>query len=326
MILVVGGAGFIGSHMCKALAKTNQAFTVFDNLKRGHRTALRGSPLIVGDLRNIDEIKTVFQENKIEVVIHFAACIEVGESIHDPAKFYENNVIGTWNLLEAMRKTGVDKLVFSSTAAVYGEPESTPIHEDHPKRPTSPYGDTKWAVERMLQAYDQAYGLKAVALRYFNAAGADPEGEIGEDHRPETHLIPRILLNALGKADFRIFGNDYDTPDGTCVRDYVHVSDLAIAHMKAVDYLRSGGKSNAFNLGNGRGFSVKEIVEVASKVTWTALNPQIEPRRPGDPATLVASNQKARETLGWNPQYGDLETIVQHAWNWTRANPDGYPE
>lgn len=324
MILVVGGAGFIGSHMAKLLAAEGREFVVFDNLERGHRAALRGAPLHVGDLRNREQVQAVFLQNRIDLVIHFAAYIEVGESVSDPAKFYENNVVGTLNLLRAMREAGVGKIVFSSTAAIYGEPESTPIGEDHPKRPTSPYGDTKWAVERMLQAYDQAYGMRSVALRYFNAAGADPDGEIGEDHRPETHLIPRVLLNALGRAEFKIFGDDYETADGTCVRDYVHVTDLASAHLRAVDYLEAGGQTDAFNLGNGRGFSVREIVDVASRVTDVALDPKIEARRPGDPAVLVASNERARDVLGWRPMYDDTEEIVTHAYRWFRENPEGY--
>lgn len=324
MILVVGGAGFIGSHMCKALEAAGEPFFVLDNLERGHEAALRGARLVRCDLRDKEAVADVFRQNEVEAVVHFAAYIEVGESVAAPAKFYENNVMGTWNLLEAMRGAGVDKLVFSSTAAVYGEPVEVPIPESHPTRPTNPYGETKLAVERMLSAYGSAYGVRSVALRYFNAAGADPDGEIGEDHRPETHLIPRILLSVLGRAEFKVFGDDYDTPDGTCVRDYVHVCDLASAHLGALSYLRSGGTSTAFNLGNGVGFSVKEVVDAVSEVTGHAVDPDVAPRREGDPARLVASSEAARRVLGWEPRCPGLDQIVAHAWAWYRSRPTGY--
>jgi UDP-glucose 4-epimerase len=324
VVLVVGGAGFIGSHLLKSLQAAGEPLLVFDNLERGHRAALRGARLVEGDLRRPGSIQEVFRNNEIEAVVHFAAYIEVGESVADPSKFYENNVIGTWHLLEAMREAGVSRLVFSSTAAVYGEPERTPIPEAHATAPTNPYGDSKLAVERMLRAYGDAYGLRSVALRYFNAAGADPEGEIGEDHRPETHLIPRILLSVLGKAEFKIFGDDYDTPDGTCIRDYVHVSDLASAHLAAIQYLRGGGASDVMNLGNGKGFSVREVMQTVRDVTGRKFDPPVVARREGDPARLVALSDKARQTLGWTPQFADLGTIVSHAWNWYQSHPEGY--
>lgn len=324
MILVVGGAGFIGSHMLKALEAASEKVLVFDNLERGHLKALRGHRLVQGDLRRPKEVQAVFAENDIQLVIQFAAYIEVGESVAEPEKFFENNVVGTQNLVEAMVGAGVDKLVFSSTAAIYGEPQVTPIPEDHPKAPTNPYGESKLRAESMLAEFGQRSGLRTVALRYFNAAGADPEGEIGEDHRPETHVIPRLLLNVLGRADFRVFGDDYDTPDGTCVRDYVHVCDLVSAHMAAVDYLRQGGMSDAMNLGNGTGFSVRQVIDTVRSVTGSEIDPPVVARRPGDPARLVACSDRARERLGWTPQYPDLETIVQHAWHWFQSHPEGY--
>ncbi|MBS1715991.1 MAG: UDP-glucose 4-epimerase GalE [Armatimonadetes bacterium] len=310
--------------MCKALEAAGEPFFVLDNLERGHEAALRGARLVRCDLRDRDAVAEVFRQNDIEAVIHFAAYIEVGESVSEPARFYENNVVGTWNLLEAMRSTGVGRLVFSSTAAVYGEPDEVPIPESHPKRPTNPYGETKLAVEGMLRWYEAAHGIRSVALRYFNAAGSDPDGEIGEDHRPETHLIPRILLSVLGRADFKVFGDDYDTPDGTCVRDYVHVCDLCAAHLGALRYLGAGGTTAAFNLGNGVGFSVQEVVDVVAEVTGRRLEPEVAPRRSGDPARLVASSGAARTALGWAPEHGRLDEIVGTAWGWFRSRPSGY--
>jgi len=261
----------------------------------------------------------------IEVVIHFAGSIQVGESVRQPAEYWENNFVGTLNLLEAMREAGLSKLVFSSTAAVYGEPEVVPIPEDHPKKPTSPYGETKFAVEMALSAYERAYGLRSIALRYFNAAGSDPDGVFGEDHDPETHLIPAAILSAMGKtAPMQIFGTDYPTLDGTCVRDYVHVMDLAEAHRLAVRALRDGAPSNQYNLGNGQGFSVREVLQMVQEVTGLVIPHSEGPRRDGDPAVLVASSEKIRAELGWSPQYPDLGSMVSHAWNWRRAHPDGY--
>jgi UDP-glucose 4-epimerase len=324
MILVAGGAGFIGSHMVKRLEQEGEPFVVLDNLERGHLAALRGAPLVKADLRDRDSLRSVFARHDIDVVLHFAASIEVGESVKDPAAFWENNVVGSWNLLEAAREARVSQFVFSSTAAVYGEPHRTPLDEDHPTAPTNPYGDTKLAVERMLEAYEAAYGLRSVRLRYFNAAGADPDGELGEDHSPETHLIPRVLLKALGRAEFRIFGDDYPTRDGTCVRDYIHVSDLVEAHLGAVGLLRSGGGSAVCNLGNGLGYSVKEVVATVERVTGIRVRAEVAPRRPGDSATLVASSAKAKGLLGWRPRYPGLEPMIEHAFAWFKTHPNGY--
>ncbi len=326
VILVVGGAGFIGSHMVRALHQAGEDVLVLDNLEKGHLAALRGAPLVKADLRDRGALDQVFSDHDIEAVLHFAAYIEVGESVQNPARYYENNVLGSLNLAQAAVTAGVKQFVFSSTAAVYGEPVEVPIPEGHPKKPTNPYGNTKLAVERMLRDFDPAYGLKSVCLRYFNAAGSDPDGTIGEDHRPETHLIPRILLHLLGQGDFKVFGNDYDTPDGTCVRDYVHVVDLATAHLLALRYLRDGGRSSVFNLGNGQGHSVNQVLEAVRIVTGLPLHPQVVPRRPGDPARLVASSDRARSVLGWEPQFSGLETMIAHAWAWTSQHPNGYPD
>jgi len=325
MILVVGGAGYIGSHMCKLLREAGEEHLVFDNLEQGHREALQGSPLFEGDLRRPEDLAEVFRRHPIDTVMHFAAYIAVGESVQHPGKYYRNNVTGVLNLLEAMVEAGVKRLIFSSTAAIFGDPRYVPIDEDHPKAPTSPYGDSKWAVERMLEAFDRAHGLRSVCLRYFNASGADPDGLLGEDHRPETHLIPAVLLAVLGKApQVRIFGTDYDTPDGTCIRDYIHIMDLAEAHLLAVRHLREGGASERFNLGNGKGYSVREVIDTVERVVGREVPKEEAPRRPGDSARLVASSAKAERVLGWKPRYPELETIVRHAWNWRRAHPDGY--
>lgn len=326
MILVCGGAGYIGSHMAKRLRQEGIDHIVFDNLERGNLSAIGGSPFEKGDLRNPADIERVLTRYPITLAMHFAAYIEVGESVQDPAKFWENNVGAVWNLLEGCRRNGISRFVFSSTAAVYGEPQQVPIPEDHPKNPTNPYGDTKLAVERMLASYDRAYGLRSVCLRYFNACGCDPEGELGEDHRPETHLIPRILLAAVGKApEVTVFGTDYDTPDGTCIRDYVHVCDLADAHLRAVKYLESGSESTQFNLGSGNGFSVNEVINSVRLATGKEFPVKYGDRRPGDPARLVADSTRARQVLGWSPQFDDVEACVRHAYAWMQANPDGYP-
>jgi UDP-glucose 4-epimerase len=325
MILVVGGAGYIGSHMLKLLRDAGEEHLVLDNFEHGHREALRGSPCVEGDLRSQDDLDKVFEENDIDLVMHFAAHISVGESVREPAKYWNNNTFGVLNLLEAMGRHGVGRFVFSSTAAIFGEPQYVPIDEDHPKSPTSPYGDSKLAAERILSAYDRTAGLQSVCLRYFNAAGADPAGEIGEDHRPEEHLIPVAILSALGKRPpMKIFGTDYDTPDGTCVRDYVHVLDLAQAHLLAVNHLRAGGESRRYNLGNGQGFSVKEILDTTSKVTNLPVPHEVGPRRPGDPAKLIASSARIRDDWRWQPAFPDVEEIIGHAWNWHRRHPDGY--
>lgn len=326
MILVCGGAGYIGSHMIKLLRAEGIDHIVFDNLERGNAPAVKVSRFERGDLRNRAEIGAVLDKYPITLVMHFAAYIEVGESVKDPAAFWQNNVIAVWNLLEECRTRNINQIVFSSTAAVYGEPTMIPIPEDHPKNPANPYGETKLAVERMLGNYNDAYGIRSVCLRYFNACGADPAGELGEDHRPETHLIPRVLLAAAGRApEITVFGTDYETPDGTCIRDYVHVSDIAAAHLLAVRYLESGGATDQFNLGSGNGFSVKEVISAAKEVVGHDFPVGYGERRAGDPARLIADSRRAREVLGWQPQFDDVRVCVRHAWDWMQANPDGYP-
>lgn len=326
MILVLGGAGYIGSHFLQRLRETGEPHLVFDNLEQGHVGALQGSPFFRGDVRNADDLKRVFSENpSIDVVIHFAAYIAVGESVQNPGKYFSNNTLAVVGLLEAMREANLNKIVFSSTAAIFGEPQYVPIDEKHPKAPTSPYGDSKLFVERIFEAYDVSQNLKSVCLRYFNAAGADPEARIGEDHHPETHLVPVAILAAAGRAPaLKVFGTDYDTPDGTCVRDYIHVLDLAEAHLLAVKHLRAGGESRRYNLGNGQGFSVKQVIETVGKVTGKEVPHEEGPRRPGDPAKLIAASDAIRNDWGWNPKYPELETIVQHAWNWHQSHPNGY--
>ena len=326
MILVVGGAGYIGSHMLKLLRDQGEAHLVFDNFENGHRDALQGSDAVEGDLRNPNDLLEAFARHRdIDVVMHFAAYISVGESVREPSKYWHNNTAGVLNLLDAMRKAGINKFVFSSTAAIFGEPQYVPIDEEHPKNPTSPYGQTKLAVERMLQDFDPGHGLKSVCLRYFNAAGADPEGKIGEDHDPEEHLIPVAMQAALGnRPAMKVFGTDYDTPDGTCVRDYIHVLDLAQAHLAAVKHLRAGGESRQYNLGNGKGFTVRQVLDTTEKVIGKPVPREDGPRRPGDPATLIASSEKITKDWNWKPKYPDLETIIRHAWEWHRTHPAGY--
>ncbi len=324
-VLVTGGAGYIGSHTVAELLDAKEDVIVLDNLEKGHREAVLGGKFIQADLRNIDEIRKVFKENDIEAVIHFAAYIEVGESVANPLKYYNNNVIGTLNLLTAMQEAGVNKIVFSSTAATYGIPESIPIKENDKTVPINPYGETKLTVEKILKWADSAYAIKYHVLRYFNACGAHVSGKIGEAHSPESHLIPIVLQVAQGKRDeIKLFGNDYNTIDGTCVRDYVHVSDLAQAHVLALKNLRKGADSNTFNLGNGTGFSNREVVEVARAVTGETIKATDAPRRPGDPDTLVASAEKAVNILGWKPKYNDLNKIIETAWNWHSSHPNGY--
>ena len=316
-ILVVGGAGYIGSHMVKLLGKQACQVTVFDNLSFGHVNAVLHGELVVGDLADVEALEQLFATRSFDVVMHFASSILVGESVADPAKYYRNNFTNTQNLLDVMVKHNVKRFVFSSTAAIFGEPEYTPIDEKHNKLPINPYGRSKWMVEQMLEDYDRAYGLKSICLRYFNACGADPDGELGERHDPETHLIPLILQVASGKRDaITVFGQDYDTKDGTCIRDYVHISDLCMAHWLAINYLKENGLSQRFNLGNGEGFSVQEVIEVCQQVTGKHIAVIQGKRREGDPAVLVADSSQARSIFGWQPQYGDLETIVSHAWAW----------
>lgn len=326
-VMVTGGAGYIGSHTVAALLERGEEIVVVDNLQQGHKEALLGGKLYVGDLRDTDFLNTVFKENNIDAVIHFAANSLVGESMRIPGRYYHNNVYGTLCLLEQMNAYNVNKIVFSSTAATYGEPENVPIDEFDRTLPTNAYGETKLAMEKMMKWFDVAHGIKSISLRYFNAAGAHQSGLIGEDHRPETHLVPIVLEAALGKRPhISVFGDDYDTPDGTCIRDYIHVSDLADAHVLAVDRLRSGADSSVYNLGNGQGFSVKEVIEIARSVTGKAISAVVEPRRSGDPAVLVASSQRARSDLGWNPRRSKLEDIIQSAWNWHKEHPHGYAE
>lgn len=316
-ILICGGAGDIGSNINKLLSQNGYDTIVFDNLVYGHRELVKWGRLIEGDLSDVPAINRVFEQNKIDAVFHFAAYAYVGESVHEPAKYYHNNVICTLNLLEAMRKHGCEKIIFSSTCATYGIPETVPITEDMPQNPINPYGATKLMVERIFKDYAAAYGLKFAVLRYFNAAGADPEGEIGEWHQPETHLIPLVLDAAAGvRESIQVFGTDYPTPDGTCVRDYIHVYDLATAHLLALEYLNQGGQSDFFNLGNAKGTSVLEVIEAVKAVTGKDFRVDYAPRRAGDPPMLVGSSEKAVSVLGWEPKYADIESIVAHAWNW----------
>jgi UDP-glucose 4-epimerase len=325
VVLVCGGAGYIGSHMVKELIENGEEVVILDNFQKGHYDAVVGQKVYEGDLRDRKILDKVFTENKIDAVIDFAADSLVGESVVEPLKYFNNNVGGTVSLLEAMRDHGVKHIVFSSTAATYGEPENVPILEGDRTLPTNPYGESKLAVEKILKWCDNAYGIKYTVLRYFNAAGAHISGEIGEDHRPESHLIPLILQVALGKREkIMIFGEDYNTEDGTCVRDYIHVTDLANAHLMALRRMKAGGASATYNLGNGTGFSVKEVIEVTRKVTGREIKAEVSPRRAGDPATLIASSDKALSELKWKPKYNSLETIIETAWKWHLSHPDGY--
>jgi len=324
-ILVTGGAGYIGSHTVKKLREANHGVTIFDNLSSGHWEAIRDFPLFIGDLANKDDLEKVFNENEFDAVIHFAGSIEAGESMTDPKRFFNNNLVCGLNLLETMLDHNVKKIIFSSSAAVYGEPKKMPINETDLKIPTNVYGLTKLMFEQVLDAYDSAYDLKSVALRYFNAAGADPSGDIGADHKHKTHLITLIMLTALGWRDsIKIFGTDYPTPDGTCIRDYVHVSDLADAHVLALRYLEINNRSDKFNLGNEKGTSVREVIQTAKKVTGVDFPVIEEARRAGDPANLFASSQKVKEILGWNPQFPTIDEIIETAWNWHKKHPDGF--
>ena len=326
-ILVCGGAGYVGSHCIEALKVAGYDCVVVDDLNRGHPAAVGESPLYVGNIADDALMDRVFREHHIEVVLHFAAASQVGESMKDPLLYYENNLCATVALLRSMRRHEVGRIVFSSSAAVYGEPDTVPIPEESPKAPTNTYGETKLAMERLMHWCHVAYGLEYVSLRYFNAAGASPSGIIGEDHTPETHLIPLVLQAAQGRREkVSIFGDDYPTPDGTCIRDYIHVTDLAQAHILALDYLLKGGENNVFNLGNGVGFTVKEVVDVALAVTGHPIPAKMAPRRAGDPAQLIASSEKAIKVLGWKPQYNDLNTIVASAWAWHKSHPNGFEE
>ena len=327
-VLVCGGAGYIGSHTVYELIERGHSVVVVDSLIKGHKAAIHNeAKFYLGDIRDEEFMDRVFRENQIDAVIDFVAFSLVGESVNEPFKYYENNVYGTLKLLEAMERANVKKIVFSSTAATYGEPENDIIVESDNTNPTNPYGETKLTVEKMLKWADNAYGIKFVALRYFNAAGAHISGKIGEDHNPETHLIPIILQTALGQREkMFIFGDDYDTPDGTCVRDYIHVTDLADAHIKALEKLFKTNKSGIYNLGNGKGFSVKEVIEKAKKVTGKDFKVEIEARRSGDPSTLIASSEKAIKELGWQPKFNTLDKIIETAWNWHKDHKNGYED
>ena len=325
-LLVLGGAGYIGSHTATELLDNGHEVVIADNLVTGYREAVpEKATFYQGDLRDKDFLVDLLTKEKVDAVIHFAAFSLVGESVTNPLKYYENNLYGTKVLLDAMIETGVDKIVFSSTAATYGEPENIPILESDRTCPTNPYGETKLAMEKMISWAAKAHGLHYVSLRYFNACGAHKSGKIGEAHNPESHLIPLVLQVPNGKREFvSIYGNDYDTPDGTCIRDYIHVTDLAKAHILAVEYLMNGGESDIFNLGNGVGYSVKEVIETARAVTGHPIPAKEEARRAGDPARLVASGEKARKILGWEPEIKDLADIISSAWKWHKTHRDGY--
>ena len=327
-ILVCGGAGYIGSHAVHALIEKGEQVVIVDNLQTGHRGALNPkAKFYEGDIRDASVLDKIFTENKVEAVIHFAANSLVGESMEKPLLYFNNNVYGMQVLLEAMVRHGVDKIVFSSTAAVYGEPKRVPIHEDDETCPTNTYGETKLTMEKMMKWVSRANGVRYVSLRYFNAAGALPDGSIGEDHATETHLIPLILQVPTGRRDhITVFGDDYPTPDGTCLRDYIHVVDLADAHVLALEYLRKGGASDIFNLGNGQGFSDKEMIAAAEKATGRSIKVEIGARRAGDPAQLIASSEKASSVLGWKPQFTDVEQVIGTAWRWHEHHPHGYED
>ena len=323
-VLVTGWAGYIGSHVIRALAAAGHDCVAYDNLSGGHRPAVGATPLIVADIADRDALADALKRHAIDAAIHLAAFIEAGESVAKPAKYYRNNTVGGLSVLEAMAEAGVRRMVFSSTAAVYGQPKNVPIREDDPTIPINPYGASKLAVELMLRSFAPACDMGFVALRYFNVAGADPAGDIGEDHRPETHLIPLILQVPLGRRDgVMIFGDDYDTPDGTCIRDYIHVADLARAHVLALAATEEAGV-RTFNLGNGEGFSVRQVIDACRDVTGRDIPATVAPRRPGDPPRLVADAARAQDQLGWTTQYPDLKTIVAHAWAWHQAHPQGY--
>jgi UDP-glucose-4-epimerase GalE len=323
-VLVTGGAGYIGSHTCKALQTAGFTPVVYDNLSAGHRAAVRYGDLVEGDILDTAAVAAALRRHRIGAVMHFAALLDVGESVREPARYYRNNVGGALSVLEAMAAEGVALFVFSSTCATYGEPLETPIAETHPQQPINSYGETKLAVERALPHFERAYGLRWTALRYFNAAGADPDGEIGEDHAPEIHLIPRAIAAASGGEGLHVFGDDYPTPDGTCLRDYIHVADLADAHVKALDAIADVGRSAAYNLGTGRPHSVRDVIQTVEQVTGRRVPWTLAPRRSGDPAVLYAAPHKAQTELHWKPRFPELESIVRTAWEWHRTHPHGY--
>ena len=323
-MLVTGGAGYIGSHAAKALRRAGYRTVIYDDLSAGHREAALGAPLIEGDIRDVDAVRRAIRESGAAAVMHFAAWLSVGDSVTDPVGYYRNNVLGTLGTLEAMAAEGCKRFVFSSTCAVYGEPVETPIKETHPTAPINAYGQTKLAIEHALPHYDRAYGIGSIRLRYFNAAGADPEGELGEDHAPEIHVIPRAFDAASGGAPLLVFGEDYPTPDGTCLRDYIHVSDLADAHVRALARLEQGGASASYNVGTERPSSVRQVIEAVERVTGRRVERRSAPRRSGDPAVLYASAGRIREDLGWVPRRPELEVIVADAWRWHSTHPHGY--
>jgi UDP-glucose-4-epimerase GalE len=324
VVLVTGGAGYVGSHAAKALRRAGYQVVIYDNLSAGHRDAALGAPLIEGDIADVDAVRRALRDSGAAAVMHFAAWLSVGDSVRDPIGYYRNNVLGTLGTLEAMAAEGCRALIFSSTCAVYGEPFETPIRETHPTAPINAYGQTKLAVEHALPHFERAYGIRSICLRYFNAAGADPDGELGEDHSPEIHVIPRAFEAASGGAPLEIFGEDYPTPDGTCLRDYIHVVDLADAHLRALTRLERGGASASYNVGTERPSSVKDVIAVVERVTGRAVRRHSGARRPGDPAVLYASAGRIREELGWVPSRPDLETIVADAWRWHSAHPRGF--
>jgi UDP-glucose-4-epimerase GalE len=321
---VTGGAGYIGSHAAKALRQAGHAVVIYDNLSAGHRQAALGAPLVEGDIADVEGVRRAIRESGATAVMHFAAWLAVADSVKDPIGYYRNNVNGTLGTLEAMAAEGCTQFVFSSTCATYGEPIETPIRETHPNNPINAYGQTKLAIEHALPHFEVAYGIRAIRLRYFNAAGADPDGELGEDHAPEVHVIPRALDAAVKGEPMYVFGNDYPTPDGTCLRDYIHVTDLADAHVRALARLEQGGASAVYNVGTERPSSVLQVIDAVEKVTGRSITKQICPRRPGDPAVLYADASRIRQDLGWVPRRADLQTIVADAWNWHSTHPHGY--
>ena len=327
-VIVTGGAGYIGSHAVKALRTAGTDAVIYDNLAAGHRAAAdrTGAPLEVGDIHDVERLSKVIRDRKADAVMHFAAWLSVGDSVRDPIGYYQNNVTGALAVLQAMAAAGARHFILSSTAATFGNPVETPITEAHPQRPINAYGETKLAVERALPHFERAYGIKWTALRYFNAAGADIDGALGEDHDPEIHVIPRAIDAALGRDSFAIFGDDYETPDGTCLRDYIHVMDLASAHIAALEALRAGGASTSYNLGNGRPTSVREVVDAVQRVTGRTVPLTIGARRPGDPGVLYDSSEKIKRELGWRPRFEEIDVIVETAYRWRQAHPDGYPE
>ena len=325
-ILVTGGAGYIGSHVVKELKRHGYEPIVYDNLQTGHREAVRNGPLVLAGLADAETLKKTLRSHSVDSVMHFAADSLVGESVQNPRKYFNNNVRNSLQLLEILAELKIRKFIFSSSAAVYGEPSTVPIPEEHPCSPTNPYGETKWILEKILEAFHARGKIDYISLRYFNAAGADPDGDLGEDHAAETHLIPLVLRAALDNASVPIFGTDYDTPDGTCIRDYIHVTDLAEAHILALKGLMDGKSSGVYNLGNGSGYSVREVLKTAENVTAKKITSYEATRRPGDPPRLVASSDKIQRELGWIPKYPELTTIIQTAWEWHKKHPKGYKQ